>query len=391
MTPDVSEERVEGETSRGRFRGTHRTDLTSLAIWLLSRVSVFIAAFYASWVLASPTGVFIGTGEQTGPSLSYLDLWNRWDVEWYQSIADGGYGSAGHENNYAFLPGLPWLMHVFGAVGLTPTMTGLVVSVVSGGVAAVALGRLTSDAGGRAEWGVTAWVLAPVAVFLAVPYTEALFCAFAFWGWLLARKGQWWYASVLVALAALVRVNALLIAVAMIVAFLTSKRRSWPQAPSLALPWLVAGLWVTYLHNISGSWTIWFDAQSAGWNRHLSNPIDTLMETYRNGWTNGVAASFAVQYRVEIAAMAILLVVGVVLLVKRWWGEATYVLLTCIALGTSTLYYSVPRSALVLFPVWMLLGVWMTRWRAVAWTYVAIAAPLMLVGVIGFTQGLWIA
>ena len=92
-------------------------------------------------------------------------------------------------------------------------------------------------------------------------------------------------------------------------------------------------------------------------------------------------------------ALAMILLVGlaIVMFVMRWWGEATYVLLTCVALGTSTLFYSVPRSAVVLFPVWMLLGVWMTRSRAVAWTYVAVAAPLMIVGVIGFTQGHWIA
>jgi hypothetical protein len=367
------------------------SDKNSIAIWVLSRLGVVVAALYANWVLATPGDVFIGTGEQTGPSTSFLDLWNRWDVEWYQSISDTGYGSAGHENNFAFLPGFPWLLHAAGAAGIGPTMAGLLISLIAGGVAAVALGRLTTDVGGRPEWGVAAWVLAPVAVFLAVPYTEALFCAFAFWGWLLARQGHWWTASILIAMAAWIRVNALFLAAALVIAFLTSERRSWRQFPALALPWLVTAGWLAYFHSITGSWTSWLDAEAAGWNRHLGSPLDALMETYRNGWTNGVAASFAVQYRIEIAAMALLLLVGLVLLVKRWWGEATYVLLTCIALGTSTLYYSVPRSVVVLFPVWMLLGLWMSRWRAVAWTYVAIAAPLMIVGVIGFTQGHWIA
>ena len=369
----------------------HGADLRSLGIWVASRVSVFIAAFYASWVLASPVGVFIGTGEQTGPQLSFVDIWNRWDVEWYQSISAGGYGAAGHENNFAFLPGLPAVLHLLGDQGINPTLAGLLISLVSGAVAAIALGRLTADVGGRAEWGVLAWVLAPVAVFLTVPYTEALFCAFAFWAWVLARRGQWVLAALLVSGAAWVRVNALFLALALVVAFLTSPRRDWRQSPALLLPWVATVAWMGYYRSITGSWLTWFDAESAGWDRHLSSPVDAFLATYRNGWTNGVAASFAVQYRIEILAMACLVAVAIVLLVKRWWGEATYVLLTCVSLGTSTLYYSVPRSTVVLFPIWMLLGLWMSRRRVVAWSYVAIAAPLMLVAVIGFVQGQWIA
>jgi hypothetical protein len=399
LTPGVAAMAVMSRTTRATVGSTasdspslaRAADVTSLAIWIASRVSVFVAAFYASWVFASPAGVFIGTGEQTGPSPSFIDSWNRWDVEWYQSISADGYGAAGHENNFAFLPGLPGLVHALDIGGVAPTIAGLLVSLVAGGFAAVALGRLTVDVGGRAEWGVIAWVLAPVAVFLAVPYTEALFCAFAFWAWVFARRGQWVPASVLVAASAWVRVNALFLAAALMVAFLTSQRRDWRQAPALALPWIATAAWMAYFHAITGSWRTWFDAESAGWNRHFGNPIDALMETYRNGWTNGVAASFAVQYRIEIAAMGLLVLAGVAMLIKRWWGEATYVLLTCVALGTSTLYYSVPRAAVVLCPVWMLLGLWMTRWRPVRWAYVAISAPLMLVAVIGFTQGRWVA
>ena len=350
-----------------------------------------MAAAYASWVFAGPGTVFIGTGDQISPDRGVVDIWNRWDAEWYQSVAVDGYGAAGHENNFAFLPGQPALLHVLSGWGLTTTAAGLLISLIAGGFAAAALGRLTRDVGGRAELGVLAWVVAPVAVFLAAPYTEALFCAFAFWAWVFARRGQWLVASMLVAVAATVRVNALLLAAALVVAFLTSSRRDWRQSPALLLPWLATLGWMAYYRSITGSWTTWFDAEAAGWNRHITGPWDALMETYRNGWTNGVAASFAAQYRIEILAMIVLVAMAIAMFVMRWWGEATYVLLTCVALGTSTLYYSVPRSSIVLFPVWMLIGLWMTRSRVVAWGYVAIAAPLMVVGVAGFVTGHWIA
>lgn len=375
---------------RGTFAWTSSDPLVTV-VWLSSRLTVFVTAVFASWVLATPGDLFIGTGEQTSPSLSPVDMWDRWDVEWLQSVATDGYGAAGHENNFAFLPGLPLVEQLLQHSGISLTAAGLLVSLIAGLLAALELGRLTEDAGGRAEWGVATWVLAPIAVFLAAPYTEALFCAFAFWAWVLARRGSWVLSCVLIAAASWVRVNGLFLALAAAVAFFTSPRRDWRKAPALLLPFLAAAGWMAYYQHLTGSWLTWFEAEGAGWDRRLTNPWQALVTTYEMGWTNGLAASFAVQYRIEIAVMLILIALGVVMAVKRWWGEATYVLLTCLALGTSTLYYSVPRASLTLFPVWMLLGLWVTWSRVFAVLYVAIAAPMMVVGVVGFVQGHWIA
>ncbi len=371
--------------------GGARSDLAAAGIWLASRVSVFIAAFYASWVVTGQVGAFFGGPGELEPDRSPVGIWDRWDVEWYRSIAEDGYVSAGHENSIAFLPGLPMLMRAFHAVGVDVSVTGLLVSLVAGLAAAVALARLTRAEGGIGELGVLAWVCAPMAVFLAAPYTESLFAAFAFWAWYLARRGAWVWAGVLATVASLVRVNGLFLTAALVVLLLTRSRQSWRRGLALLLPFAAVAGFVAYLHTITGSWSSWLDAQQSGWGREFGSPFDAMVTTYEMAFSNGVAASFAVQYRFELAAVALLVAFTIVLAATRRWAEATYVLLTLVALATSTLFYSAPRSLLTLFPIWVLLGIWMSRRRWILVGYLAVSTPLMFVGVVAFTTGRWVA
>ncbi len=74
------------------------------------------------------------------------------------------------------------------------TAAGLLVSLVAGAVAAVALARIAalhlpgSRAGGRAALFL---LVSPCAVFLAAGYSEALFLALALPAWLAARRQRW--------------------------------------------------------------------------------------------------------------------------------------------------------------------------------------------------------
>ena len=98
------------------------------------------------------------------------------------------------------------------------------------------------------------------------------------------------------------------------------------------------------------------------------------------GFTNGVSASFAVQYRLEIAFLAMILAFALVLAVKRWWGELTLrAAHRASPSAPSTLFYSVPRSMLTLFPIWVLLGRVDEPTAEACWSvYVAVCAPMML-------------
>lgn len=360
-------------------------------IWVASRVSVFVLATYSTWVLAGDPLIHAATDADSVPPLGPIATWNRFDLPWYTSIETLGYGAQGWENNFAFLPGFPSLLWVLGKVNVHPTLAGLIVSAAGGLAAAVALASLTRRHGGRGDFAVLAWVLAPAAVFLVAPYTEAVFCAFAFWAWLRAKDGHWLQASLLAAGASLIRVNGLFLAAALGVLFLTSRNRSWRQAPFLLLPAVAIASVLVWFHSMTGSWTTWTDAQAAGWGRDFVNPADAMTTTINAAFFQGQTATYNMQYKLELASMLVLIAAGILLLVKRWWGEATYVLLTAAALATSSVFLSVPRTLLVVFPIWILLGLWMSRHRWVLVGYVMLAAPLMAVGVMGFVNGRWIA
>ena len=85
----------------------------------------------------------------------------------------------------AFFPGLPMLLRAGTWLGLPVEITGVLLAAVGSAAAAAALLRL----GG--PWAAVAWLFAPTAVFTTVPYTEALFCAAAFWAWERARADRW--------------------------------------------------------------------------------------------------------------------------------------------------------------------------------------------------------
>ena len=80
----------------------------------------------------------------------------------------------------------------------------------------------------------------------------------------------------------------------------------------------------------------------------------------------------------------------VVLLARRSWGEATYVGLSVGALATSSYYLSVARATLLWFPLWLLLAELAARRPWVHTAYLVLATPLMAAAVLTFTAGRWV-
>lgn len=285
-------------------------------IWAASRVSVFVLATYSTWVLAGDPLIHSAADADSVPLLGPIATWNRFDLPWYTSIETLGYGAQGWENNFAFLPGFPALLWVFGKLNAHPALAGLIISAVAGLIAAIALARLARQRGGRGDLAVLAWVLAPAAVFLVAPYTEAVFCALAFCAWLRAKDGHWLQAFLLAAGASLIRVNGLFLAAALGVLFITSAHRRWRDAPFLLLPFAAIGAVLVWFHSMTGSWTTWTDAQTAGWGRTFVNPVEALAATVNGAFFQGQTATYNIQYKLELASMLVLVVVGVVLLVS---------------------------------------------------------------------------
>jgi hypothetical protein len=232
-------------------------------------------------------------------------------------------------------------------------------------------------------------VASPAGFFLAAGYTEALFLAFALTAWLAARHGRWPLAALLTGGACFVRVNGIFLLAALVVAALRAPS-GWGTAEGGELTTLprtraVTGLlpaliplamYGLYLRVRTGDWLAWQHAEAAGWQRQLTNPVDT----FRNAWTAAFGHEFSAPlsyvFQLEIVAVAVGVIAIAVLAARRRWPEAVYTALTIGALATSLWYESVPRALLLLWPVWCGLAVAAARRAWVGQLYLAISVPV---------------
>ena len=362
-----------------------RQDLACLVTWLASRVAVAVLALGGVRLLADGR-----PGEVDG----FLDLWDRWDVGLIRKVAEFGY--AGYPEAYtdqgveAFFPGMPVVLRAVHAVVPDWTVAGLVISLVAGAAASVALGRLATLDGAPASRAVLYLVVSPYAVFLFAGYSEALFLAAALWGWLQARQGRWVTASLLVAAAATVRVSGVFLGCGLVVHYLVM-HGGRPRRDALALlaPFLAVAAYFAYLTALTGDPWRWLSAQEQGWGRRATLPWDALTATVAAARDTSQPAEHAWAFTGEIVAVAVGIALTVVLLVRRSWGEATYVGLSVTALATSTYYLSVGRATLLWWPLFVLLGLSSARRPWVHAAYLAVAAPVMALLVLTFSAGRW--
>ncbi|WP_083751146.1 mannosyltransferase family protein [Kribbella sp. ALI-6-A] len=392
-------ERTAGERPK-RGRRARETGLAGIRQWLpdqLSREAL-------GWWLVTRAGIFLLA--LSAPLLfnrgdTYPNVWRawwQWDVWHFKAIAEFGYanGEPSGAPLAAFFPGLPVLMRAASWLGIGYVGGGILVSAIASAVAGVWLAKLAQyEFPELRDFGPTAalvWFAAPVGVFLAAPYTEALFCAFAFPAWLAARQGRWARAAVLVALASTVRVSGLFLIFALAVEFITSKKRDWRSLPWLALPAVPVLGFMAYLKQIHGSWFAWQDAQEKGWAREFTWPWTSIVHTFEaatKGHFPGDRTDWTWMFRAELVALAIGLLLLVWLLWRRSWGEAAWVGATVAAFVTSYWVYSLTRATLLWWPLWIGLAVLLHRRPWLGRVYLGVAIPLAAIWAAAFFTGRW--
>jgi Mannosyltransferase (PIG-V) len=359
-------------------------DRPALHAWLITRLGMVAIAVVASSVWAR--------GNLQDP---FLDRITQWDVDHFIEIAR--YGYRGNPSNPpdaglpGFFPGLPLAIRALHLLVPDWRLSALLISLVSGAVAMVALRRLGDQEGteGTGRRAVIALLLSPFAVFLFAGYSEALFLAFALPAWMLARQRRWELAAVLACLGAGIRVTGLFLALALIVEFLAHDRR-WRKAPWLLVPFLAPLLYFAYLWWWSGGdLNAWQHAQQRGWGRKTVDPWQALKTTWDAAF--GEPGPFTGSFRVELIAAALGVLLTLWLLLRRRWAESAYLGSQMAALLTSAFYLSIGRSSLMWWPLWLMIGGLGVR-RGGRWVYLVllvVMVPLLAVEVVRFTEGSW--
>lgn len=193
------------------------------AMWLVTRVAYVIFTYFALVLNQDRT---LSAVRQV-PAATLLQSWDRFDAHWYLSIAISGYNTP---QPTAFFPLYPALIHA--ATWIVGQQNALAAAMVIANIGTLgAFIAIALLAAGEAQAPAAGWrtvrifAAYPLAFFLAAPYTEGIFVAFAAATLLSARRGAWRWAAAFGFLAALTRPTGLALILPLLYEF--GRQHAW--------------------------------------------------------------------------------------------------------------------------------------------------------------------
>ena len=186
----------------------------------------------------------------------------NFDAAWYIRISQVGYGyAAGGQSSYPFFPLLPAVLKAGRALAVPEEVTGVVVSHMAFLVALFGIHRIVGRHFSDRAATLAVWALAlfPASLVFSTPYPSAIFLAASVWAFVFAEEGRDVHAAALVAVAALVRPNGIVVAVAIAVAVRSWRRVALVTAPAVLA---VAG-WMLMLWRWTGDALVFLHAKKS--------------------------------------------------------------------------------------------------------------------------------
>ncbi|CAM4116104.1 hypothetical protein KIPE111705_41235 [Kibdelosporangium persicum] len=256
--------------------------------------------------LLAPALIYLGIRELGLLVLSWMSHQTRfpmgqaltsWDADWYLGIAAGGYDNVpmrlvdaysqrSAETPLAFFPGYPKLINYlaapFGGTESARMFAAFTITIVAGVFCAYALARIGRlIPGGSTRAGlilVALFAAAPMSIVLVMPYSEALFCAFAAWALVGVLERNWILAGLACACAGLVRPTAaaLVLAVGLAALVAVIKREDgWrPWLGGLLVPLGLVG-YLGWVATRTGELLGYFKLQERGWDSRFDGGAAT--------------------------------------------------------------------------------------------------------------------
>ena len=368
------------------MRGALAASWPALRVYAWSRLALWAVA--ATTVLAFENELNPNRGRWDSPRQHELgaaiDVWSRWDSEWYLRIAESGYDWP--SSTPAFFPLYPLLVGGVGRLfGGHFLLAGLLVSLAAGAAAFALLYRLVlrrfrPDDGFRA---VLYLALFPTSLFLGAVYPESLFLALAIGTFVLAEERRAGWASVTAGLALLTRPYG----VALLPALAVYAWRSDRRARDLALLGVPVALFLAFplaLELSLGHGLAFVDAQRA-WERSLAplGPLGGLVQAVGEGDILGPLLALALLALAIVAWRRIGTPYGVYAIA----AVALPMALPSERLGG---LYSFPRLALAAFPCLIALAL-LGRDRRVHVVTVTVLAAWLAVNVVRWALWYWVA
>ncbi|MBV9720259.1 MAG: glycosyltransferase family 39 protein [Candidatus Eremiobacteraeota bacterium] len=365
-----------------RFNQTVREVLVDFAA---TRLAIIVIAELAAVIIGQRAGTHVQES-----SHALLAVWGRWDAVHYLDIATQGYQGT----DMAFFPLFPLLIRLVGSLAGSHLIAGLLISNASFFFGLLYLYKLLEHEFDRAVARRAIFYVSifPTAVYFAAVYTESLFFMLTVATFYYMREHRWWLAGVLGFFAALTRVEGVLLIVPFVIEWWAQGRRSGTKglfnlAAAVLIP-LGLGVYMAYLWVLRAD-PLYFSHVQVHWNRHLAPPWVSLANAFGK-LLHGPGAQLVAHQSLEIAFT--LLLIGV--LIAGWHAlRPSYIaymaLSILVPMSTSNLM-SMPRFALVVFPMFAILA----RWGERPWVnniILAFSLPLLGLFTVLFADWYWVA
>lgn len=251
-----------------------------LAIVLAKLAGLCLIAWLASLWLPFQTGTFAFPEVLQVVALpEWVKVLGYFDGIHYLNIAQHGYYSLSH----AFFPLYPLLIALGGGLTGHYFLVGLLISQICLWLSLLLLRPVLRAIEPTLSQG---WVLAfllafPTAFFLQSIYTESLFLLLVIATFGLLTKRQWWAVSLVAALAALTRINGVLLILPLALAAYQEFKRTkqWWLWVIPVFPLIGLGIYMIYLHLTAGDALAFLHAQ-ASFGAGRSSQLILLPQVY---------------------------------------------------------------------------------------------------------------
>lgn len=347
--------------------------LVPLAIFLITRSAILIGGVAGR--LALQDLVTIGPPQ----SSVLVEIWNRWDSDWYKMIATEGYSFQSPEvySPVVFFPVYPLMIKMAMRFFQDPALTGVLISHLCLLLALILLYRLVLFEG-RSETMARRTILYlsvfPMAFYFGAIYTESAFLLFAVGCIYFARRRLWLPAALFGMVASATRVVGIALYGALLLEWWSAygsalrDRSTWRGGlrgelgralgvlAIIQLSALGLLLYMLYLQNRFGNPLLFIDAQEA-WDKSVGTSPFRFLTNLGGSIVAVFQGRLGMAY-VVAESLAGLVGLAVAPFVWRRYGTsyAVFLLLCSLPVLLSGRTTSATRYALVMFPLFMLLA-----------------------------------
>jgi hypothetical protein len=361
--------------------------------FVMTRLPMIAIAELAAMVIGQRPGVHYAASDNP-----LLAVWGRWDAEHYLRIAKQGYFGT----EPAFFPLYPLLIRIVGAFTGSQLIAGLIVSNAAAFFGLLYLYKLVEHEYNRhvAQRATFFVSIFPTAIFFSAVYSESLFLFLTVASFYYLRERRWLMAGVFGFFAALTRSEGVLVAAPMFIEWVIAAReggreffRYWFDdvvKPLLAMALVPLGLaaYMAYLWVINGD-PLRFSHVQSHWGRYFAPPWTSFANTVHKIVVAHTTQTVANE-SLELAFTLLMIVVLAVGFRRLRLSYVVYMALSIVIPMCTASLMSMPRFALVLFPMFALFGLWGSR-PTFQNAYVAFSLPLLGLFTVLFADWYWVA